>query len=141
MNTSEKLDLIIFKIDKIDERLDKLEKRVDILETRVDKLEERMDKMEEQNRIEHKKLHDRITRFEATNLEQHEKIMELLASINATLIRLETENTDKISALFDAREDFLNHKKTYGHELVNLRKIAKQNSFKISNLERKQKCI
>ena len=129
---SEKLDLLILKVDKLEERIDRLEER-------MDKLEERMDRLEEQNRIEHKELHDRITRLESTNLEQHAKIMEMLNSMNASFIRLETETGDKISALFDSREDFLDHKITYGHELVNIRRIAKHNAFKISNLERKLK--
>lgn len=133
METSEKFDVIISKIDKLEERMDKLEER-------MDKLEERMDKFEEQNRIEHKELHDRITLIEAKNSERHEQIMELLTSINASLIRLETESNDKIAALFDTREDFLDHKKTHGHELINQKQLVKQNSFKISKLERKLKC-
>lgn len=116
-----------------------ISEKLDLLILKVDKLEERIDRLEEQNRIEHKELHDRITRLEATNLEQHAKIMEMLNSMNASFIRLETETGDKISALFDSREDFLDHKITYGHELVNIRRIAKHNSFKIANLERKLK--
>ena len=155
MDISEKLDLLIEKIDKhfkqIDARLDKIEERLDNVEThldilearfdnleaRFDNLETRFDKFEEQNTIGHKELHNRITRLEAENLEQHEKIMEMLNSINSTVIRLETDFSDKISALFDARADFLNHKKTYGHELENIKKVVKNNTFRITSLERK----
>ena len=162
MDISEKLDLLIEKIDehfkqidarldnvearldKIEERLDNVETHLDILEARFDNLEARFDnletrfdKFEEQNTIGHKELHNRITRLEAENLEQHEKIMEMLNSINSTVIRLETDFSDKISALFDARADFLNHKKTYGHELENIKKVVKNNTFRITSLERK----
>lgn len=148
MDISEKLDLLIEKIDehfkqidarldKIEECLDNVETRLDILEARFDNLEARFDKFEEQNTIGHKELHNRITRLEAENLEQHEKIMEMLNSINSTVIRLETDFSDKISALFDARADFLNHKKTYGHELENIKKVVKNNTFRITSLERK----
>lgn len=148
MDISEKLDLLIEKIDEhfkqIDARLDNVETHLDILEARFDNLEARFDnletrfdKFEEQNTIGHKELHNRITRLEAENLEQHEKIMEMLNSINSTVIRLETDFSDKISALFDARADFLNHKKTYGHELENIKKVVKNNTFRITSLERK----
>lgn len=148
MDISEKLDLLIEKIDehfkqidarldKIEERLDNVEARLDILEARFDNLEARFDKFEEQNRIEHKELHDRITKLEAENLEQHEKIIEMLNSINSTVIRLETDFSDKISALFDSRADFLDHKKTYGHELENIKKVVKNNTFRITSLEHK----
>lgn len=148
MDISEKLDLLIEKIDehfkqidarldKIEECLDNVETRLDILEARFDNLEARFDKFEEQNTIGHKELHNRITRLEAENLEQHEKIMEMLNSINSTVIRLETDFSDKISALFDARADFLDHKKTYGHELENIKKVVKNNTFRITSLERK----
>ena len=155
MDISEKLDLLIEKVDehfnqidarldRIEERLDNVETRLDILEARFDNLEARFDnlearfdKFEEQNRIEHKELHNRITRLEAENLEQHEKIIEMLNSINSTVIRLETDFSDKISALFDSRADFLDHKKTYGHELENIKKVVKNNTFRITSLEHK----
>lgn len=148
MDISEKLDLLIEKIDehfkqidasldRIEERLDNVETRLDILEARFDNLEARFDKFEEQNRIEHKELHNRITKLEAENLEQHEKIIEMLNSINSTVIRLETDFSDKISALFDSRADFLDHKKTYGHELENIKKVVKNNTFRITSLEHK----
>mgnify|MGYP000003003343 FL=1 len=140
----ERLDNVEARLDKIEERLDNVETHLDILEARFDNLEARFDnletrfdKFEEQNTIGHKELHNRITRLEAENLEQHEKIMEMLNSINSTVIRLETDFSDKISALFDARADFLNHKKTYGHELENIKKVVKNNTFRITSLERK----
>lgn len=140
----ERLDNVEARLDKIEEHLDNVEVRLDILEARFDNLEarfdnleSRFDKFEEQNTIGHKELHNRITRLEAENLEQHEKIMEMLNSINSTVIRLETDFSDKISALFDARADFLDHKKTYGHELENIKKVVKNNTFRITSLERK----
>ena len=133
----ERLDNVETRLDRIEERLDNVETRLDILEARFDNLEARFDKFEEQNRIEHKELHNRITRLEAENLEQHEKIIEMLNSINSTVIRLETDFTDKISALFDSRADFLDHKKTYGHELENIKKVVKNNTFRITSLEHK----
>lgn len=133
----ERLDNVEARLDRIEERLDNVETRLDILEARFDNLEARFDKFEEQNRIEHKELHNRITRLEAENLEQHEKIIEMLNSINSTVIRLETDFSDKISALFDSRADFLDHKKTYGHELENIKKVVKNNTFRITSLEHK----
>mgnify|MGYP004648684617 CR=1 FL=1 len=133
----ERLDNVDARLDRIEERLDNVETRLDILEARFDNLEARFDKFEEQNRIEHKELHNRITRLEAENLEQHEKIIEMLNSINSTVIRLETDFSDKISALFDSRADFLDHKKTYGHELENIKKVVKNNTFRITSLEHK----
>ena len=133
----ERLDNVETRLDRIEERLDNVETRLDILEARFDNLEARFDKFEEQNRIEHKELHNRITRLEAENLEQHEKIIEMLNSINSTVIRLETDFSDKISALFDSRADFLDHKKTYGHELENIKKVVKNNTFRITSLEHK----
>ena len=135
----ERLDRIEERLDKVEERLDILESRFDNLEARIDCLESRFDKFEEQNKIEHKELHDRITRLEAENLEQHQQIIEMLNSINSTVIRLETDFSDKISALFDTRADFLDHKKTYGHELENIKKVVKNNSFRITSLEQKLK--
>lgn len=141
MDISEKLDLLIQKIDEhfkqIDERFERIEERLDKIEARLDSLEARFDKFEEQNKIEHKEIHDRITRLEAENLEQHEKMMDMLNSLNSTIIRLETDFSDKIAALFDSRADFLDHKKTYGHELENIKKIVKNNTFRITSLEHK----
>ena len=132
-----RLDKVEARLDRVEERLDKVEARLDSLEARFDNLEARFDKFEEQNKIEHKEIHDRITRLEAKNLEQHEKMMNMLNSLNSTIIRLETDFSDKIAALFDSRADFLDHKKTYGHELENIKKIVKNNTFRITSLEHK----
>lgn len=46
MTDSEKLDLILSKMDQMESRMDRMESRMDQMEAKIDRMESRMDRME-----------------------------------------------------------------------------------------------
>lgn len=115
MDSNDKLDLILNKLEQHDKKFDEI-----IAD----------------NKKEHERLDRRITKVEANMEEKFLETKELLHSINAAFIRYETEGQDKMNILFDSYKDNQDHQKIYGHEFIRLNDLVAKNSFRISNLER-----
>ncbi len=125
-NTIEaKLDEHNKRFNTIEAKLDEHNKRFNTIEAKLDEYNKRFDSIEL-----------KITIFEANNREEHEKIFKHLDSLNSSFIKFESEGSDKFKILFDAHKDFLEYKDIFTHELSSLDKFVKQNSYRISKLEK-----
>ncbi len=148
-----KFDAIEDRLNKIENRLNEHDKRFNAIEVKLDEHNKRFNtieaKLDEHNKRfntieakldEYNKRFDsielKITIFEANNREEHEKIFKHLDSLNSSFIKFESEGSDKFKILFDAHKDFLEHKDIFTHELSSLDKFVKQNSYRISKLEK-----
>mgnify|MGYP001031392008 CR=1 FL=1 len=153
MTIDQKLDLILNKLEGHDKKFDAIEDRLNKIENRLNEHDKRFNdiesKLDEHNKRfntieakldEYNKRFDsielKITIFEANNREEHEKIFKHLDSLNSSFIKFESEGSDKFKILFDAHKDFLEHKDIFTHELSSLDKFVKQNSYRISKLEK-----
>ena len=148
-----KFDAIEDRLNKIENRLNEHDKRFNAIEVKLDEHNKRFNtieaKLDEHNKRfntieakldEYNKRFDsielKITIFEANNREEHEKIFKHLDSLNSSFIKFESEGSDKFKILFDAHKDFLEYKDIFTHELSSLDKFVKQNSYRISKLEK-----
>ena len=148
-----KFDAIEDRLNKIENRLNEHDKRFNDIESKLDEHNKRFTtieaKLDEHNKRfntieakldEYNKRFDsielKITIFEANNREEHEKIFKHLDSLNSSFIKFESEGSDKFKILFDAHKDFLEYKDIFTHELSSLDKFVKQNSYRISKLEK-----
>jgi len=148
-----KFDAIEDRLNKIENRLNEHDKRFNDIESKLDEHNKRFNtieaKLDEHNKRfntieakldEYNKRFDsielKITIFEANNREEHEKIFKHLDSLNSSFIKFESEGSDKFKILFDAHKDFLEYKDIFTHELSSLDKFVKQNSYRISKLEK-----
>ena len=139
MTIDQKLDLILNKLEGHDKRFDAIEDRLNKIEGRLNEHDKRFNtieaKLDEYNK-RFDSIELKITIFEANNREEHEKIFKHLDSLNSSFIKFESEGSDKFKILFDAHKDFLEHKDIFTHELSSLDKFVKQNSYRISKLEK-----
>ena len=148
-----KFDAIEDRLNKIENRLNEHDKRFNDIESKLDEHNKRFNtieaKLDEHNKRfntieakldEYNKRFDsielKITIFEANNREEHEKIFKHIDSLNSSFIKFESEGSDKFKILFDAHKDFLEYKDIFTHELSSLDKFVKQNSYRISKLEK-----
>ena len=113
-----KFDLIGKKFDAIDEKFDTIDKRFDAIDKRFDAIDLRIDILTGSNR------------------EEHEKMMVLITNLASSFTRFEAEYTDKYKILFDMTQDYIEHKSIFATQLTSLEQKVKNNSFRISNLEK-----
>lgn len=113
-----KFDLINKKFNAIDKKIDTIDKRFDAIDKRLDAIDQRIDILTGSNR------------------EEHEKMMVLITNLASSFTRFEAEYTDKYKILFDMTQDYIEHKSIFATQLTSLEEKVKNNSFRISNLEK-----
>ena len=113
-----KFDLINKKFNAIDKKFDTIDKRFDAIDKRLDAIDQRIDILTGSNR------------------EEHEKMMVLITNLASSFTRFEAEYTDKYKILFDMTQDYIEHKSIFATQLTSLEEKVKNNSFRISNLEK-----
>ncbi|WP_304975570.1 hypothetical protein [uncultured Acetatifactor sp.] len=80
MTDSEKLDLILSKMDQMESRMDRMESRMDQMEAKIDRMESRMDRMEA-----------KIDRMESRMDQMESKIDRLESDIRNIELTIENE--------------------------------------------------
>lgn len=113
-----KFDLINKKFNAIDKKFDTIDKRFDAIDKRLDAIDQRIDILTGSNR------------------EEHERMMVLITNLASSFTRFEAEYTDKYKILFDMTQDYIEHKSIFATQLTSLEEKVKNNSFRISNLEK-----
>ena len=108
-----KFDLISQNFNAIDKKFDAIDKRFNAIDKRLDAIDKRIDILTGSNR------------------EEHEKMMVLITNLASSFTRFEAEYTDKYKILFD-----MEHKSIFATQLTSLEEKVKNNSFRISNLEK-----
>lgn len=127
-----KFDLIGKKFDAIDEKFDTIDKRFDAIDEKFDTIDKRFDAVD--NRFDAIDL--RIDILTGSNREEHEKMMVLITNLASSFTRFEAEYTDKYKILFDMTQDYIEHKSISALQLTSLEEKVKNNSFRISKLEK-----
>ena len=127
-----KFDLIDKKFDAIDEKFDTIDKRFDAIDEKFDTIDKRFDAIDKRfNAIDL-----RIDILTGSNREEHEKMMVLITNLASSFTRFEAEYTDKYKILFDMTQDYIEHKSISALQLTSLEEKVKNNSFRISKLEK-----
>lgn len=127
-----KFDLIGKKFDAIDEKFDTIDKKFDTIDKRFDAINEKFDTIDK--RFDAIDL--RIDILTGSNREEHEKMMVLITNLASSFTRFEAEYTDKYKILFDMTQDYIEHKSISALQLTSLEEKVKNNSFRISKLEK-----
>ena len=127
-----KFDLIGKKFDAIDEKFDTIDKKFDTIDKRFDAIDEKFDTIDK--RFDAIDL--RIDILTGSNREEHEKMMVLITNLASSFTRFEAEYTDKYKILFDMTQDYIEHKSISALQLTSLEEKVKNNSFRISKLEK-----
>ena len=127
-----KFDLIDKKFDAIDEKFDTIDKRFDAIDEKFDTIDKRFDAI--YKRFDAIDL--RIDILTGSNREEHEKMMVLITNLASSFTRFEAEYTDKYKILFDMTQDYIEHKSISALQLTSLEEKVKNNSFRISKLEK-----
>ena len=127
-----KFDLIGKKFDAIDEKFDTIDKKFDTIDKRFDAINEKFDTIDK--RFDSIDL--RIDILTGSNREEHEKMMVLITNLASSFTKFEAEYTDKYKILFDMTQDYIEHKSISALQLTSLEEKVKNNSFRISKLEK-----
>lgn len=134
-----KFDLIGKKFDAIDEKFDTIDKKFDTIDKRFDAIDKRFDAIDEKFDTIDKRFDAidlRIDILTGSNREEHEKMMVLITNLASSFTRFEAEYTDKYKILFDMTQDYIEHKSISALQLTSLEEKVKNNSFRISKLEK-----
>ena len=141
-----KFDLIGKKFDAIDEKFDTIDKKFDTIDKRFDAIDEKFDAIDKRFDAINEKFDTIDKRFDAidlridiltrSNREEHEKMMVLITNLASSFTRFEAEYTDKYKILFDMTQDYIEHKSISALQLTSLEEKVKNNSFRISKLEK-----
>lgn len=134
-----KFDLIGKKFDAIDEKFDTIDKRFDAIDEKFDAIDKRFDAINEKFDTIDKRFDAidlRIDILTGSNREEHEKMMVLITNLASSFTRFEAEYTDKYKILFDMTQDYIEHKSISALQLTSLEEKVKNNSFRISKLEK-----
>ena len=134
-----KFDLIGKKFDAIDEKFDTIDKKFDTIDKRFDAIDEKFDAIDEKFDTIDKRFDAidlRIDILTGSNREEHEKMMVLITNLASSFTRFEAEYTDKYKILFDMTQDYIEHKSISALQLTSLEEKVKNNSFRISKLEK-----
>ena len=127
-----KFDLIGKKFDAIDEKFDTIDKKFDTIDKRFDAIDEKFDTIDKRFDA----IYLRIDILTGSNREEHEKMMVLITNLASSFTRFEAEYTDKYKILFDMTQDYIEHKSISALQLTSLEEKVKNNSFRISKLEK-----
>ena len=141
-----KFDTIDKRFDAIDEKFDTIDKRFDAIDKRFDAIDEKFDTIDKRFDAIDEKFDTIDKRFDAidlridiltgSNREEHEKMMVLITNLASSFTRFEAEYTDKYKILFDMTQDYIEHKSISALQLTSLEEKVKNNSFRISKLEK-----
>ena len=134
-----KFDLIGKKFDAIDKKFDTIDKRFDAIDEKFDTIDKRFDAIDEKFDTIDKRFDAidlRIDILTGSNREEHEKMMVLITNLASSFTRFEAEYTDKYKILFDMTQDYIEHKSISALQLTSLEEKVKNNSFRISKLEK-----
>ena len=135
----EKFDTIDKRFDAIDEKFDTIDKRFDAIDEKFDTIDKRFDAINEKFDTIDKRFDAidlRIDILTGSNREEHEKMMVLITNLASSFTRFEAEYTDKYKILFDMTQDYIEHKSISALQLTSLEEKVKNNSFRISKLEK-----
>ena len=135
----EKFDTIDKKFDTIDKRFDAIDEKFDTIDKRFDAIDEKFDAINEKFDTIDKRFDAidlRIDILTGSNREEHEKMMVLITNLASSFTRFEAEYTDKYKILFDMTQDYIEHKSISALQLTSLEEKVKNNSFRISKLEK-----
>ena len=142
----EKFDTIDKKFDTIDKRFDAIDEKFDTIDKRFDAIDEKFDAIDKRFDAINEKFDTIDKRFDAidlridiltgSNREEHEKMMVLITNLASSFTRFEAEYTDKYKILFDMTQDYIEHKSISALQLTPLEEKVKNNSFRISKLEK-----
>ena len=135
----EKFDTIDKKFDTIDKKFDTIDKRFDAIDEKFDTIDKRFDAINEKFDTIDKRFDAidlRIDILTGSNREEHEKMMVLITNLASSFTRFEAEYTDKYKILFDMTQDYIEHKSISALQLTSLEEKVKNNSFRISKLEK-----
>ena len=132
MDINGKLDAIMnivngitLKLEEHDKKFDLINKKFNAIDKRFDAIDKRLDAIDQ-----------RIDILTGSNREEHEKMMVLITNLASSFTRFEAEYTDKYKILFDMTQDYIEHKSIFATQLTSLEEKVKNNSFRISNLEK-----
>ena len=141
-----RFDAIDEKFDAIDEKFDTIDKRFDAIDEKFDAIDEKFDTIDKRFDAINEKFDTIDKRFDAidlridiltgSNREEHEKMMVLITNLASSFTRFEAEYTDKYKILFDMTQDYIEHKSISALQLTSLEEKVKNNSFRISKLEK-----
>ena len=135
----EKFDTIDKKFDTIDKRFDAIDEKFDTIDKKFDTIDKRFDAINEKFDTIDKRFDAidlRIDILTGSNREEHEKMMVLITNLASSFTRFEAEYTDKYKILFDMTQDYIEHKSISALQLTSLEEKVKNNSFRISKLEK-----
>ena len=116
---------ITLKLEEHDKKFDLINKKFNAIDKRFDAIDKRLDAIDQ-----------RIDILTGSNREEHEKMMVLITNLASSFTRFEAEYTDKYKILFDMTQDYIEHKSIFATQLTSLEEKVKNNSFRISNLEK-----
>ena len=132
MDINEKLDAIMnmvkgitLKLEEHDKKFDLIDKKFDAIDKKFNAIDKRFDAIDQ-----------RIDILTGNNREEHEKMMVLITNLASSFTRFEAEYTDKYKILFDMTQDYIEHKSIFATQLTSLEEKVKNNSFRISKLEK-----
>ena len=125
MDINEKLDTIMNMVKGITLKLEEHDKKFDTIDKKFDAIDKRFDAIDL-----------RIDILTGSNREEHEKMMVLITNLASSFTRFEAEYTDKYKILFDMTQDYIEHKNISALQLTSLEEKVKNNSFRISKLEK-----
>ena len=132
MDINEKLDAIMnmvkgitLKLEEHDKKFDLIDKKFDAIDKKFNAIDKRFDAIDQ-----------RIDILTGNNREEHEKMMVLITNLASSFTRFEAEYTDKYKILFDMTQDYIEHKNISALQLTSLEEKVKNNSFRISKLEK-----
>ena len=134
----EQIDKRFEQIDKRFEQIDKKFEQIDKRFEQIDKKFEQIDKRFEQIDKRLDGIDARITKFEEENKAEHKVMFNMLNTLTSAFLRFEAEQTQKINYLLEADKDRKDHQNIYAIEFTKLNDLVRQNSFRISNLEKNQ---
>ena len=99
MTDSEKLELILNRLDQMDDKHDKMESRLDGVEGRLDKVDSKLDKVD--NRFEMLEVWQKKTSDQVAELQVAQKLFEL--NTNKKLARLQ-DGMDTVEEILKLNE-------------------------------------
>lgn len=119
-----KLNLVLSELknicNKIEEKFTQVDENFVRINKRFEQIESRFDKFEEKNETEHKTMFNMIN------------------SLTTSFLKFEAEQTTKINYLLESDKEIKEHQIIYAHQFTYLNDLVSKNSFRISNLEKKQ---
>ena len=120
MTDSEKLDLILSKMDQMESRMDRMESRMDQMEAKIDRMESRMDQMEA-----------KIDRMESRMDQMEAKLNQVEADVREMKLTIENEICVNIQRVAEGHLDLSRNL----HEAIKVETEKEMLSIRVNVLE------